>query len=61
MAHFRGQLNTFTLMLQPHLKVYQDDAVQVHARIGKLEVGEGWIAILSATLAHCDTDALDDP
>ena len=29
--------------------------------IGKLEVGEVWIAILSATLAYCDTDASSLP
>jgi hypothetical protein len=43
---------TFTRShVQPHLKVYQD-AVHIHASIGKLEVGGGWIAILSVTLAQ---------
>jgi hypothetical protein len=43
---------TFTRShVQPHSKVYQD-AVHIHASIGKLEVGGGWIAILSVTLAQ---------
>jgi hypothetical protein len=37
--------------VQPHSKVYQD-AVHIHASIGKLEVGERWIVILSVALAQ---------